>query len=559
MDKPIYDQDLLNKLTGVRSTRLSHYVELRRTIEEMTKQNKRLAIINQIARSITVAMSYDEIIDRVAEPLKEVIPYDLLSFCLLDGEQLVIKSGIPREQVILGVGTVLPQEKSAPWRAMAEKKCFLRQNIWDDPETYGEDSELKKVGIRSAIMAPLLIKDEVIGTLNFGSKRTFAYSPGEFVFVQQLADQLAVCLQNSRLYGEVLKNQRAWEETFRAVPDTLYTINSDFAIMNINKAQLKGIDYRQLLGRKCYDVFSDDSQPCEPCPARQALNIGKPAYEQITRELSRILDVYAFPVVNEAAQVVGVVNYTKDVTEQIHMQGQLIHSVKLAAVGEMAAGVAHELNSPLTAILGNAQILLRRLGQEHPGYPLLVDVKNCGSRCKRIIQNLLTFSRQEQCNLEEVHLNQVVENSLALVSYQINKSNIKITTQLHPNLSTVLGKQQQLEQVIVNLLLNARDALKGLSEGVINVTTGCLKRESGLTEAFVSVKDNGCGIEKQHLAKIFNPFFTTKDISKGTGLGLSVSFGIAQSHGGRIVVQSEPGRGSNFSLLIPLGEKERAK
>ena len=156
-------------------------------------------------------------------------------------------------------------------------------------------------------------------------------------------------------------------------------------------------------------------------------------------------------------------------------------------------------------------------------------------------------------------MNQVVENSLALVSYQIDKNNIKITTQLHPNLPTVLGNQQQLEQVIVNLLLNARDALKGSSEGEINVTTGCLKRKIGLTEVVVSVRDSGCGIEKQHLAKIFNPFFTTKDISKGTGLGLSVSFGIAQSHGGRIVVQSEPGGGSNFSLLVPLGEKERAK
>lgn len=558
MDKQRPAQDLLNKLTGVRSTRLSHYVELRRTIEEMTKQNKRLAIINQIARSITVAMSYDEIIDRVAEPLKEVIPYDLLSFCLLEGEQLVIKSGIPKEQVILGVGTILPREKSAPWRAMAEKKCFLRQNIWEDPDKYGEDSYLKKVGIRSAIMAPLLIKDKVIGTLNFGSNKTFAYSQGEFVFVQQLADQLAVCLQNSRLYSEVLKNQRAWEETFRAVPDTLFTINTDYEIMNINKAQLRGIDYRQLLGKKCYEVFSG-GKGCELCPARQALNTGKPAYAQITRSSARILDVYAFPIVNETAQVVGVVNYTKDVTKQIHMQGQLIHSAKLAAVGEMAAGVAHELNSPLTAILGNAQLLQRRLGQDHPGYPLLVDVKNCGSRCKRIIQNLLTFSRQEQYANEEIHLNQVVDNSLALVSYQIEKNNIKISQQLRPDLPVVLGNKQQLEQVIVNLLLNARDALKDLAEGEIQVSTGYLKRETGLTEVFISVKDNGCGIEKQHLANIFNPFFTTKDITKGTGLGLSVSFGIAQSHGGRIVVQSEPGEGSTFSLLIPSGEKEGDK
>lgn len=439
MEKMMQNQELLNKLTGVRSTRLNHYVELRRTIEEMTKQNKRLEIINQIARSITVAMSYDEIIDRMADPLREVIPYDLLSFCLLEGEQLIIKSGIPREQVILGVGTVLPRENSAPWRAIEEKRCFLRQNIWEDPDKYGEDDNLQKVGIRSAIMAPLFVKERVIGTLNLGSQRTFAYTKGDFVFVQQLADQLAVCLQNSWLYTEGLKSQ-----------------------------------------------------------------------------------------------------------------AQLIHSAKLAAVGEMAAGVAHELNSPLTAILGNAQILLRRLKEEKSSYPLLVDIKNCSTRCKRIIQNLLTFSRQEHYSYEPVNLNTVVENSLALVAYQIEKNSIRIVTHLHKNLPTVMGNRQQLEQVIVNLLLNARDATEDLAEGEITITSGYMPEENQVKEVFISLTDKGRGMDKTTMEKIFNPFFTTKEASKGTGLGLSVSLGIAQSHGGRIVVQSEPGKGSTFYLVIPL-------
>lgn len=552
MDDKIQNQELLNKLTGVRSTRLNHYVELRQTIEETTKQNKRLEIINQIARSITVAMSYDEIIDRVAEPLREVIPYDLLSFCLLEGEQLIIKSGIPKEQVILGVGTVLPRENSAPWRAMEEKRCFYRDNIWEDPNKCGEDDDLRKVGIRCAIMAPLLINDRVIGTLNFGSKRPFAYTGGEFIFVQQLADQLAICLQNSLLYSEVLKSQKEWEETFRAVPDTLFTINTNFEIMNINKSSVKGINYYNLLGKKCYELFGTNGKQCDPCPAKIALATGKPANEQITRPSGRIFDVSAFPLLNEEGKVVGIVNNSQNVTERVYMQEQLIQSAKLAAVGEMAAGVAHELNSPLTAVLGDAQLLLRRLGQEHPGYPLLMDIKNCGSRCKRIIQNLLAFSRQEQYGCESINLNQVVENSLALVSYQIEKNNIKIITKLHPELPTVLGNRQQLEQVIVNLLLNARDAMEGLADGEITVTSGHIQRENHGEEVFVSVNDKGCGIDKRTMAKIFNPFFTTKETTKGTGLGLSVSLGIAESHGGRIMVQSEPGKGSTFTLIIPL-------
>lgn len=442
MDKYLNDQELLNKLTGVRSTRLNHYVELRKTIEEMTKQNKRLEIINAIARSITVSMSYDEIIEHTAEPLREVISYDLLSFCLLEGDYLVIKSGIPKQQVILGVGTKLPRQNSAPWRAMREKKCFLRQNIWEDTKKYGEDDALRKVGIRSAIMAPLIIHGNVIGTLNFGSNKTYAFSPKDIVFVQQLADQLAVCIQNSRLYAEVLNKQ-----------------------------------------------------------------------------------------------------------------GQLVQSAKLAAVGEMAAGVAHELNSPLTAIIGNSQLLLRKLGQQHPSTPLLLDIKNCGIRSKRIIQNLLAFSRQEKFSSEYVCLNQIVENSLALVAYQIEKNNIFIESQLAQGLPLILGSKQQLEQVVVNFLLNARDALQDVAEGVITITTGILVGEARLAEVYVSVQDNGCGIEQRNMAKIFDPFYTTKEATKGTGLGLSVSLGIAQNHNGRIDVISEPGKGSSFSLLVPAESK----
>ncbi|WP_242965126.1 GAF domain-containing protein [Dehalobacterium formicoaceticum] len=178
----------------------SHLAEINDVIEELTRQNKRLTIINRIAQSINVEMSYDEIIHQVAGPLKKVLPYDLLSFCLIENNQLIIKSGIPKDQKILGEGWVLHAENSAPWKAIHDKHCFLRQDIPNDPHQYQEDEDLLSLPIRSAIMAPLLVNNEVIGALNFGSKNTYAYREQDFLFVQQLADQLAVCLKNTQLF-----------------------------------------------------------------------------------------------------------------------------------------------------------------------------------------------------------------------------------------------------------------------------------------------------------------------------------------------------------------------
>lgn len=549
------DPDVLAKLTGVQSTRISYYVELKKTIDEMSKQNKRLEIINQIARSINVEMSYDEIIDRVAEPLRQVMSYDLLSFCLLDKGNLVIKSSIPRAQEILGVGTVLPKDNSAPWKAIMDKKCFLRLNIWNDRTHYQEDKSLKLVGIQSAIMAPLHVKGEVIGTLNFGSKKPFAYSKGDFVFVQQLADQLAVCLANSELYYEVLRSKKVWESTFSAVQGLLFVVDGNFEILSINRLSIKGEPAEEVIGNKCFDKFNNGTK-CSLCPVDEAFAKGKPSFAEISRPSGKILHVSAFPVLGEGGEITNVVCYVEDITEKLRLEAQLFQSAKLAAIGEMASGVAHELNSPLTAILGNAQLLLRKTSNDQPQYKLLEDVKSCGSRCKRIIQNLLTFSRQDkQHNKQLFNMNHVVENSLSLVGYLIDKNNIKLSVALNANLPHIRGNSQQLEQVVVNMLLNARDALEDIEEKEIKVITDITKNDEATSIALI-IEDNGCGIPQESINQIFNPFFTTKEAQKGTGLGLSVSLGIVKSHEGRIEVDSEVGKGTIFKIWLPADDSD---
>ena len=245
--------------------------------------------------------------------------------------------------------------------------------------------------------------------------------------------------------------------------------------------------------------------------------------------------------------------YVNDVTNKRRMESQLFQSAKLAAIGEMAAGVAHELNSPLTAIIGNSSLILRSAPPDDKYLKLLQDIKSCGQRSKRIIQNLLTFSRQDSYTFAQVSINDVVENSLYLVSYQIEKNKITINKNLNPQIPLFMGNRLQLEQVVINFLLNARDALEELADGVIEISTNMREdAEAGSTVVELKVADNGVGIPESIIDQIFNPFFTTKEKTRGTGLGLSVSLGIAQTHGGRIEVDSEAGRGSVFSLIIPL-------
>lgn len=383
----------------------------------------------------------------------------------------------------------------------------------------------------------------MIGVLEIAGTKPF--NEDDLPFLEQVADQLAVCLENVRLYHEVWRHKQEWEITFSAVTDLLVFIDKNCEIRRLNKSAIDffTLPEKKLLGRKCYHLFFGRDTKCNPCLADQVLQTGKTAYQQCRTRFNRVLDIFAYPAYTEKEEPYGVTYYAKDVT-------RFVDSIKFVSLGEMSAGVAHELNSPLTAIVGNAQLLLRETPPSDPHYQLIKDINNCGMRCQRIIQNLLTFSRQEEYTFEPVQINDVVESALSLIQYQVEKSKIKLTRRLQPDLPPILGNAHSLEQILINLLLNAKDAVEQKENAEISIAT-MIRPENFIT---VEVRDNGCGIEPGHIPHIFDPFYTTKKVGKGTGLGLSVSLGIAQSHGGIIDVESSPGEGSCFSLILPINK-----
>lgn len=227
------------------------------------------------------------------------------------------------------------------------------------------------------------------------------------------------------------------------------------------------------------------------------------------------------------------------------LQSQLIQVEKMASIGQLAGGIAHELNNPLGSILGFSQLIVRETKEDDPRKPDLHRIERAAYRCKKIIESLLSFARQRDADFKETSLLHVLEETLALCENQLAKSRITVVRELPPELPAILGDGNQLQQVFTNLIVNAIDAMP--RGGTLTLTA----RETMPGRVEARFQDTGEGIAPENARKIFDPFFTTKEVGKGTGLGLSIAYGIIKKHNGDIKVQSAPGSGTCFILDFP--------
>jgi two-component system, NtrC family, sensor kinase len=542
-------QQMINLLTGVQSSKKSYYTELKKMVVELKKKNMQLEIINDVTKSFNIDMSMEEMLKNIFDKLKEIFPLERISLSLYENEELILTNVYPTHSLYFPIGFVLPKENSLYWKAIQSiKKVFYQ--IQEKGASYIEHKAYEILGIQSVLLIPLISKGKVIGVLSIGSKEVIQYDEADLSFFQQLCDQLAVCIENARLYNEVLTSKKEWEETFRAVSEMILVVDLQGNILRFNDAakEFFQFDWQKSSRENIHQLLSMN---INESPITENLQTKKPVHRQIHIQ-QRVCELHSYPVFNEEQNMYAVIIYINDITEKCRMEAQLVQSGKLAAIGEMAAGIAHELNNPLTAILGNAQLLLRSAPKDDRSYKLLSDIYLCGKRCKTIIQNLLTFSRQDEYMFEDCSVNEAVEQVLGLVGDQIKKQNITIQKKLDDSIEFIEGNVQQIGQIILNFLINAKDALEdmNLPKKVITLETKSIL-ENEKRWVLLSVKDNGKGISEQHLQEIFNPFFTTKRPGKGTGLGLSVSLGIAEAHGGTIEVISELGKGSEFILKLP--------
>ena len=364
---------------------------------------------------------------------------------------------------------------------------------------------------------------------------------------------------------QIDEQRRFIERIIDSLPVGLYVVDREYRIQAWNRKRetgMQGVSREEAIGRTIFEILH--RQPAETAARRvrstsSAAGASRRRTSSPPRAATRARSASRrFPMRLTDAGVTHVIAIGEDVTEWRESQERFAHAEKLAAIGQLAAGVMHEINNPLATISACAESLtlrvddVRRTGSATPrdADEFLKIIDNEVHRCKRIIDGLLDFSRPKSMTKASTPLNEVVEHTLFLVKHHARFKKMKVETLLADRLDPVRANREQFVQVFMALLINAVDAMD--EQGTITIRT---RRGRGTREAVVAeVVDQGVGIARADASKIFEPFYTTKAPGRGTGLGLSICYGIIADHGGRIEVDSTPGAGSTFRILLPAEE-----
>ncbi len=355
--------------------------------------------------------------------------------------------------------------------------------------------------------------------------------------------------QLKALFEIVERAKYIWESTFDAIVNPVMIIDRNYRIERANLAlsQVIGRDLRTLIGTTCYEVFGGRQSPCVGCPL-QATWKNQQTHSCRLEKFSdgREYQAVSFPLQGKHRDLdLSIVQY-RDIREERHLQARLIQSEKMAAVGLLAGGIAHEINNPLSGILAFAQLALAQVKEEDQLYQDIKEIETSALRCKKIVENLLEFSRQSSIEERgEVDLKVTLERVLPLINLQVKEAGVQLEVQIEETLPSVLANGNQLEQVFLNLASNACHALA--RGGKIQIVA----KAYSAGWVLIDFIDNGMGIQKEVLPKIFDPFFTTKKSGMGTGLGLSIIYNIIQDHAGKIEVESEESKGTIFHIYLP--------
>ncbi|HOV86988.1 MAG TPA: ATP-binding protein [Syntrophobacteraceae bacterium] len=352
---------------------------------------------------------------------------------------------------------------------------------------------------------------------------------------------------------ELSRSERRYRRIFEGSMDMIFVLDAEARFVDINGAGVEALGYsspEEVVGKVSFEqVFACRAQYGELMgdlssrgyvQARECTLVARDGSE-------RFILLSATVRKDDRGRVQSFEGIAKDVTARVHMQRQLQQADKLASLGQISTGIAHEINNPLGIMLGYTQLLLRDMQQGSQLHDDLKTIEKHARNCKVVVEDLLKFARGTRTRRTSVNVGQCLREVLSLLAHQFELDNIRIQTEIREDLPELRADGEKLKQVFMNLLMNAKQAIS--QSGTITVRTRLDPREDAL---LVSISDDGCGISPENLFKIFDPFFTTKPVGEGTGLGLSVSYGIIQDHQGRIDVSSRPGRGSTFTVVLPV-------
>ena len=489
--------------------------------------------LTTLSRELAGAFRPTTVVELVARALTELLRPDRLSIALLDVE----------------TNRLAVAYDSAPVPAVTDDP-LLQLALRRGPLALARDvaAEAARLGVAlgdaapaSWIGAPLIAGGRAIGAVSLGAGQAGAFGDAEQMIMAAVVAQAAIALENARLVELLSSGKREWERTVDAITQAICILDAQGVVRRANRifAGLLGTAVTALPGRPWLGLLP----PVWADPVMRALaDPGNTSVE--VRAGERILLLTAYPTTEADG---GTVLVFEDQTEKRRLQEQLIQSEKMSAIGQLIAGVAHDLNNPLASVVGFSDFLAEA-GEVPPrlAEPLQV-IRQEAERAATIVKNLLSFARRQEGERRLQPIKPILESTLQLLANQLMASRIEATLRVEPDLPEVEVNGNQIKQVFVNLINNGAQAIAETGHGGRIWVTA----KRWLDGVAVSVTDSGPGIPDEIAGRVFEPFFTTKPEGKGTGLGLSICQGILKEHGGRLTLEAKPGAGATFIVELP--------
>ncbi len=552
--KPFSDSEAREVIDqALRERRLQR--ERDRLFQLLQQRVQELTVLTRVGKSVTALMDQRQLFDRIVEAAVYITQADEgILFQYVEQKHELIPLALRNVTVESPDRLRLPLADSLVGQVVRSGKLLrLHRGMTDEPIAI-----TTTMVVQATLQVPLQVGDRIIGVLVVNNRRSSrAFSDSDQYLLAALADYAAIALENSRLYQAVQSSEARYRTIFANASDMVLILDTDWRIVSGNQrsVQILNVTPDDLVGQPLQRWCLPQEWPTV-AQALQRVAQGLPqppftislqhsAYESATIELNaQRLD---------ADDQTRIVCIGRDLTERRRLEQQLIQSDKLSALGQLVAGVAHELNNPLTSISGYAQLLLRNRTLNDEIRADLEQIRQQAERAGRIVRNLLMFAREHKPERLATQINEVIQSTLALQVYQLRVDNITVQLDLDPELPSTVADPHQLQQVLLNLITNARQAMNERGSGILTIRTRCHEAADG-RYIEISISDNGVGIPAQYLDKVFNPFFTTKPVGQGTGLGLSICYGIIQEHQGQIWIESREGVGTTVFIRLPIIE-----
>ena len=506
------------------------------------------------ARELTSELHVERLLDQVAERLAETLGVDRLAVFLATdaGDFRLVKSrGLSR----LGTLDLSFLDSGQP----ELQKGYLFFDSVKRPYGISPSAQPTVEELDLHYYLPFKFKERTLGYLGLGKTRGDDYLSSEDVdLLQTIAGYVSIALENAQLY-ESLEGKALEYETLKDFSENIiesinagviaFDLEQRIETWNSEMEKLYGLPRAEAVGKKLETFFPPDLLAELPQAAEPGRTLSLYKVRLTTPDgRERIVNLSTGPLVGKGDEVIGRLLIIHDLTERVNLEDQLMQAEKLSSIGLLAAGVAHEVNTPLAVIASQAQMLLRQVPPDNPQAATLEKIIKQAFRASEIVNHLLKFSRVSGSEYAELDLNKVIRETVSLLDPMLRAAKISLNAQLEPSLPPVSGNYGKLQQVFMNLIMNAHDALP--QGGEITLATAAEN-----STVYVEVTDNGAGIPADQLSKIYDPFFTTKASSRGTGLGLSVTYGIIREHSGKIQVESTVGQGTSFRLEFPAVRK----